>query len=278
MNGDSAEYTRQVAAVFEQVAAGYDLPALRFFPFIADRLVRRLAPAPGDKILDIATGTGAFALAAAQAVGPAGRVTGIDVAEGMLERAQEKIRKFGIANVDLHVMDGGRLEFRHDYFHHVVCSFGLFFLPDMATAVREWARVLRPGGRVMFTVFGQNAFQPMMGMLQARLATFGVEPPRADQPFAPKRLSEPSACEALLRQAGFVDITVETEPLGYHLREARDWWEIAWNSALRGRLLGLSAQQLEKLREEHLAEVAALATEQGIWLDVETLIAAGRKP
>ncbi|MEK7696722.1 MAG: class I SAM-dependent methyltransferase, partial [Pseudomonadota bacterium] len=71
----------QIARVFDLVAGDYDSPALRFFPFCADRLIARLRPTPGEKILDIATGTGAVALSLAQAVGPAGRVTGIDLAE-----------------------------------------------------------------------------------------------------------------------------------------------------------------------------------------------------
>src|SRR3972149_4793982 len=137
-----------VASIFNRVAAGYDDAALRFFPFCADRLITRLNPAPGTKILDIATGTGVVALAAAQAVGDRGRVMAIDLAEGMLDRLQEKIGKFGIPNIDLHVMDAAALEFRSEYFDHVVCSFGIFFLPDMSVGLREWTRGTKPGGRI----------------------------------------------------------------------------------------------------------------------------------
>ena len=91
--------SRSVADVFNLIAAGYDREALRFFPYAADRLIARLKPAHGIKILDIATGTGVVALAAAQAVGAAGRVVGIDLAEGMLEQAEKKLRQFGIAGL-----------------------------------------------------------------------------------------------------------------------------------------------------------------------------------
>ena len=123
-----------MTAVFNRVARGYDDPALRFFPFGADRLIVRLDPDREAKILDVATGTGAVALAAAQAVGAEGRVMAIDLAEGMLDRLQEKIVKFGIRNIDRHVMDAATLEFRRDYFDFVVCSFGIFFCPI-------WSRV-----------------------------------------------------------------------------------------------------------------------------------------
>jgi ubiquinone/menaquinone biosynthesis C-methylase UbiE len=261
---------QQVAAVFDRVADGYDREALRFFPFVADRLIARLRPAPGDKLLDVATGTGAVALAAAQAVDSAGRVTAIDLSEGMLARLEAKLAKFGIRNADLHVMDASALEFRRDYFHHVVCSFGLFFLPDMPAAVRQWARVTRPGGTVMFTTFGPNAFSPMMALLRARLAGAGVELPA-------QRLAGADECRALLHDAGLVDVEVFTEQHGYHLRSELEWWEVVWNSALRGACERLSPAALEALRSAHLAEVAALKMPSGVWLDVETRFALGRK-
>jgi ubiquinone/menaquinone biosynthesis C-methylase UbiE len=261
---------QQVAAVFDRVADGYDREALRFFPFVADRLIARLRPAPGDKLLDVATGTGAVALAAAQAVGAAGRVTAIDLSEGMLARLEAKLAKFGISNVDLHVMDAGALEFRRDYFHHVVCSFGLFFLPDMPAAVRQWVRVARPGGAVMFTTFGPRAFSPMMALLRAGLAGAGVELPA-------QRLAEADECRALLRDAGLVDVEIFTEQHGYHLGSELDWWEVVWNSACRGVCERLSPAALEALRSAHLAEVAALKTPSGVWLDVETHFVIGRK-
>ena len=60
------EQTQHIAAVFNRVALGYDRPALRFFPYSADKMIARLNPKPGEKLLDVATGTGAVALAAAQ--------------------------------------------------------------------------------------------------------------------------------------------------------------------------------------------------------------------
>jgi ubiquinone/menaquinone biosynthesis C-methylase UbiE len=76
------------------MAEGADREALRFSAFCADRLVTRLHLAAGDKILDVSTGTGVLALAASQAVGPAGRVTAIDTAESLLARLDAKISKF----------------------------------------------------------------------------------------------------------------------------------------------------------------------------------------
>ncbi len=263
-----------VAAVFNRAAADYDSPALRFFGFCADRLVMRLNPAPGDKILDVAAGTGAVTLAAAQAVGPSGRVIAIDLAEGMLERLARKLEKFGIDNVDPHVMDAAALEFRRDYFHHVVCSFGLFFLNDMAAALAGWARVLRPGGTLLFTAFGPSAFEPMKRLLLARLESEGVDTGASAR--TARNLSDPEACRALLVDAGFTDVSVETVQLGYHLLKAEDWWEVVWGAGLRGLVEQLPPVRRDAVRAAHLAEIAPLMTDKGLWLDITVHFASGK--
>ena len=266
--------SRSVADVFNLIAAGYDREALRFFPYAADRLIARLKPAHGIKILDIATGTGVVALAAAQAVGAAGRVVGIDLAEGMLEQAEKKLRQFGIDNIDLHTMDAMRLDFRSAYFDSAVCSYGLFFLPDMPAAVREWMRVLKPAGSLMFTSFGAEAFRPMIDLFMAR---FNCYCPGA-KPAAAGRLNTPEQCRELLTAAGYTDVEVASEPLGYHLKDAADWWEVVYNSGLRGMLDQLPQEYRLAFQREHREEVERLVSARGLWRNVETLFSFGRKP
>lgn len=275
----SEPYSRaRVIPVFNLVAAGYDNPALRFFPFCADRMIARLDLRPGTKLLDVATGTGVVAMAAAQAVGEQGRVMAIDLAEAMLDRLQEKIAKFGIQNIDLHLMDAGSLEFRRDYFDTVVCSYGIFFLPDMAAGLREWTRVLKPGGRLMFSFFGERAFQPMMERLVRRLEQHGVAADGDASASALKRLADPVQCRELLSGAGLGEIEVTIEQLGYHLKDETQWWDVLWNSGMRGKLEKIPLAERDAFRAGHLAEVKPLLSEKGLWLDVETNIAAGTKP
>jgi ubiquinone/menaquinone biosynthesis C-methylase UbiE len=266
--------SRSVADVFNLIAAGYDREALRFFPYTADRLIARLKPARGIKILDIATGTGVVAVAAAQAVGAAGRVVGIDLAEGMLEQAEKKIRQFGIDNIDLHTMDAMHLDFRSAYFDSAVCSYGLFFLPDMPAAVREWKRVLKPAGSLMFTSFGVEAFRPMIDLFMTRFNSYC---PGAN-PAAAGKLNTPEQCRDLLTAAGYTDVEVVSEPLGYHLKGATDWWEVVYNSGLRGMLNQLPQDYRLAFQREHREEVERLVSDQGLWLNVETLFSFGRKP
>jgi ubiquinone/menaquinone biosynthesis C-methylase UbiE len=264
--------------LFSAVASGYGRAALRFLPFAADRLVARLRPRAQEKVLDVATGLGTTALAVARAIQRGGRVTGIDLAEGMLEAAQEQARLLGLGNADWHRMDGQALEFRSAYFHALTCSAGLLYLPEPLQALREWHRVLRPGGRVLLTSFGPRAFEPMAGALVGRLAAAGC-PYLADGAGFPwHRLARPGLCQALLEAAGFAEVQVEVLQVGYHLARADEWWEVLWGTELRGLLEPLPAAVLGALRVQHLEEVAALAGEGGIWMDVETLLVSARKP
>jgi ubiquinone/menaquinone biosynthesis C-methylase UbiE len=270
--------TEDLARLFSAVAVGYGRPAMRFLPFAADRLVARVRPLPSHKLLDVATGTGTVALALARMVQRGGRVTGIDVAEGMIEEADRQARIHGLANLDWHLMDGERLDFRSGYFHAVTCNAGLAYMADPRRALEEWRRVLRAGGRLLLTTFSARAFEPMASQLMARL--WGAGPGDAPAPavFPWHRLGEPEVCRSLLEAAGFREVTVEARQVGYHLAGPDEWWEVIWHSELRGLLEPLGADALGRLRVAHREEVGTLATADGIWMDVETLFCEGRNP
>lgn len=265
---------QEIVKLFDQVAERYDNPAMRFFPFCADRLIAHLRPRPGDKVLDVATGTGAVALAAAQAIGPHGRVQAIDLAEKMLQTAVIKLQRSGLTNIDFHLMDAESVEFKSRYFDCVTCSFGIFFLPDMQAGLSSWRQVLKPGGRVMFTSFTAKAFQPLADMFRQRMECFGVDIPPANW----MRLTTKEECLALLEAASFTNIEIVIEQLGYHLNSPEDWWEIIYNSGFRGYLEKLDAEQLGRFRVEHLEEIQPLMRDKGLWLDVETLFSTGVRP
>lgn len=277
MNRPRDEHAAAMAAHFDRLAETYDREALRFYPFCADRLIALLAPGLGEKILDVAAGTGAVTLAAAQAVGTDGRVVAIDTSEQMLERLEAKLRHFRLNHVDIHTMDAAALEFRSGYFHHTVCGFGLAGVADMAAALRQWARVTRTGGKVMFTCHGPNAFRPMLELLLARLARHGVAPATERETRASAALESVAVCRRLLEEAGLVETQVRTEAFGYHLRP-EEWWEVVAHSTWGALVERLGEDERAQLREAHLAEVAALAGPDGLWLDAQTHFAGGRKP
>jgi arsenite methyltransferase len=266
---------QRVTDTFNMVADGYLHPAARFFPFAADALVDLLKPRAGIRVLDVATGTGVVSTTVAPIIAP-GRVHAIDLSERMLQ--EKAIAHLGLTNVDLHVMDAEALEFRKDYFDAITCAFGLFFLPDMKKGLKEWMRVAKPGATILFTSFGQNAFQPLTRLFLDRLETYGIEIPKDRSKMGWYPLSTPEQGEVLMEAAGMSDISVVNKQLGYHLANADDWWEVVWNAGYRSFLLQLSEEQLDNFRREHLAEIGSLKDDQGIWLDVEVLFFKGRKP
>ena len=121
---------------FDTVAAGYDHPSLSFFPETAKRLIEHLQLNPTDKLLDVCTGTGVVALAAAEKL-TQGKVTGIDLSSGMLQQAKNKFTEKGFSNTDFQQMDLEHLEFEEGTFDVVTSSFGVWVNNDVLIVVGE---------------------------------------------------------------------------------------------------------------------------------------------
>lgn len=263
---------RRVVADFNAMAETYD--ALRFVQVCARRLVELTALPRGAQVLDIATGTGWAAIAAAQHVGPTGRVLGVDLAPELLECARQKVAAAGLHHVEFREGDAERLDLGDQHFDVVLCASALFFVPDMLAALREWHRVLKPGGQVGFSGFGPTYLQPLGDLWNARLRQYGVSLPTASPT---QRLAEPETCRRLLHEAGFVQTEVQSEQLGYSFRTVEEYWEEMWSSRSRMAVLQLAPAQRQQFQAEHLAEVRALATDQGIWRDLPINFARGWK-
>jgi len=261
----------QLKASFKALAATYD--QLHFLRVCAGRLIELSPLTAGARVLDVATGTGVIALAAADRVGPAGSVVGVDLSPDMLDRARQKVAQAGLTQVELREGDAEHLEFPDESFDVVLCASSLFFVPDMLGALREWRRVLVPGGCVGISSFGPGFLQPLRDLWEARLQHHGL----TAAALPTHRLADPAICRTLLTDAGFAQVESRIEQLGYHLPTAEDRWADI-DAGMEGKsLLQLSPEQREQIRAEHLAEVSALATSQGIWVDVSGLFSFARK-
>lgn len=267
------EIKKDITSLFNIVADGYDNPSTRFFTFCADKMLDILQPKQNTRLLDIATGTGAVATSAAQMLLPEGRVHGIDLSEKMLDVAFKNANKMSLNNIDLHTMDAEKPIFKSDYFHNITCSFGIFFIPDMETALKNWLRILQPDGKLIFSTFAADAFSPLTDLFKQRMESYGI----AVDSEAWLRVSEEQQCHQLLEQAGYSDIKVEEKQLGYHLLNVDDWWEILWNTGYRGFINQLSVEDLTKFRDDHLKEIEAYKTEDGLWLNIHILYSTAKK-
>lgn len=120
-------------------------------------LMARAALMPGERVLDVASGTGLIAFAAANAVGARGRVVGVDLSGQMVDAASQRARERQVSNISFARMDAEQLVLPDASFDVALCSLGLMYLPDPARAVLEMRRVLRPGGRMVIAVWGERS-------------------------------------------------------------------------------------------------------------------------
>ena len=120
-------------------------------------LLALASPAAGERVLDIACGTGLVSFAAARAVGPSGHVLGVDLSERMIDAAEHRPTHPGLSNCSFSRMDAERLALPDASFDVVLCALGLMYIPDPEQALREMRRVLRPGGRLALAVWGERA-------------------------------------------------------------------------------------------------------------------------
>ena len=266
-----------VARAYGLASEGYNKPALRFFSQGAESLVDFAGLSPGQKILDVASGTGHAAFYAGRKVGTeSGSVVGIDIAEEMVKLANAHARSLSASNVHFERRDGEHTDFADNQFDAVLCSYGIFFIPEMVNAIREWKRVTKGGSWVCLSAFGETAFQPQSDLFENRIRQFGPIIPDRRRPFGWQRLVELQSLTALLNQAGLTNIDAREVKIGYLLRNQEEWWDICWNSGFRGPLAQLDAADLGQFREDHLREVGALGRGDGIFFDGTTFLARGQ--
>jgi SAM-dependent methyltransferase len=198
---DAREFRRVQRYGWDVGSDAYDRSWVPQLAWLTRRCVERAQPRAGERVLDLATGTGVGALAAAVAVGPSGSVTGIDVSERMVALAAARAsdaRNVHFERADMEATggaDGG--------YHAVVCAFGLMFAADSVAAFAELARVTAPGGRVSVCVWGRRS---ACGFADV----FPIVESRSEGDACPLSflLGAPGALTFALRRAG-LEVTAE---------------------------------------------------------------------
>jgi enediyne biosynthesis protein CalE5 len=183
----------------------------RFFDeqmaFLNHRLVADARLRSGMRVLDLGSGTGYPALLAAQTVGPSGNVTGVDLAEQMLEAARRKAAALKLSNITFKTGDVTTLPFEAASFDAITTRFCLMFLPEIPKAVAEIARILKPNTWVAAAVWSAPEKNPYLKIPIDVIKQF-IELPPPD-PAAPGifRLAKPGELAGLFEQAGLNNIS-----------------------------------------------------------------------
>ena len=181
-----------------------------FWQELTDALLTSAQLASGQRVLELACGTGDPAITVAQHVGPTGHVVATDLAPQMLEIARENAVKAGVNNMTFEVVDAHALPYADGSFDRVTCRLGVMYFWNCSQALREIRRVLKPGGRAAFIAWGpveQNEYmRTAMGPFKQRQPP-PVPPPGAPFPY---RFGTPGSLRAELRDAGFSSVAEDS--------------------------------------------------------------------
>ena len=224
MNPDwSDEMVDHLVDFFDHIAPAYDAWANGQHGRLAARLVDLAAPAKGDQVLDVATGTGLVAHLVAERTDP-GLVIGIDLSHNMLSIARS--RKTG--NIQFMGMAAEHLVFRPETFDIVTMGEALAYLADPARALEEAHRVLKPGGRLALScqrrslnTRAQDLFFQGLGPLARR---HYLSFPRYSSERS--RFGEPDTLKEMLSDAGFEMTRLTESVTGGRTNDAREWTEL----------------------------------------------------
>lgn len=246
---DKGQVNHTAAEIYEE----FFVPAL-FEPW-ACQVADAAAVQPGQRVLDVACGTGILARTVADRVGPDGAVVGLDSNDGMLAVAQRQA-----PDVEWRRGLAEDLPFDSDSFDAVVSQFGLMFFDDKSRALQEMARVLRPGGRLAVAVWDSLDNTPgyavMVDLLQ-RL--FGTE--AANGLRAPYSLGDVPTLAALLAEADLPAATISTHPGTVGFPSIQSWVY----TDIKGWVLAdmIDDAQYELLLKEAEPVLQQFVTEQG---------------
>ena len=244
------------------------------------RLVADARLRSGQQVLDLGSGTGYPALLAAQVVGPAGRVLGIDLADQMLAAANRKANKLGLSNVEFRTGDVTELPFEGGCFDAVLSRFCLMFLPDLPKALGEIARVLKAGGYLAAAVWSAPDKNPFLRIPLDTIKQF-IELPPPD-PDAPGlfRLAKPGDLAALARDAGLLFVSEEEFAAEVRFASSRDYYDSLMDMAapIQNLFAKLSADHKQAAEQRIVAGAEAYPRDGAVALPIAVRFVTVRKP
>jgi SAM-dependent methyltransferase len=232
---------------------------------VREWLIGRLAPQPGQTVLELGAGTGETGFEAAASLGEDGRLISTDFSPDMVEVACRRGAQLGLANVDYRVIDAERIELDSGSVDGVLCQSTYMLVADPAAALAETRRVLRPGGRLALSVWGAPEHNPWASIGGMILIERGHLP--APEPGAPGVFSMASQdrTRALLDGAGFTSVRTEEVPVRFAFRDLDDYeqWVIDVGGPFAMLVRGLPEDEREVLRARLRQAFVPFATDGG---------------
>jgi ubiquinone/menaquinone biosynthesis C-methylase UbiE len=227
---------------------------------------------PGDRVLDIAAGTGDQSLLAAQKVGPGGAVLATDIAADMLKVAGHLAQQERLTNLTTRVMNAEQLDLEDRTFDAVISRMGLMFVPHLDQALREIRRVLKSGKRLAALVWSAPERNPLSSLPLTIVAKYtGMSFFGAPGPFA---LANPVVFERALHEAGFHEVSIQAIPVHFHYASVEALIQ-SGRSMMPDVGERLSPQDQLRLSEEMQQTLHQFEGPQGLEALGETLLGVG---
>ena len=215
-----------LVAYFDEIAPEYERWAGRLHAKAAAELGDWAAPQPGDRCLDVGTGTGLVARWLGPRVAPTGEVVGVDPSGGMLAQARASVA--GAANIRFIKMGGERLVFRDRSFDLVTYGESLTYLLDPFASLDEARRVLKRGGRIAVSCQRRSlntvAQEVSFAWLEKLATEHGVSVPRHDHSHG--SFGEPEVMRELLEEAGFREVRITQMVTGVRATDFNQWMDL----------------------------------------------------
>jgi SAM-dependent methyltransferase len=191
---------------------------------VSEWMIRRLDPQPGDTVLELAAGLGDTGFMAARLVGESGRVIITDFAPEMVAGARRRAEEIGVKNAEFRVLDAGRMDLEKDSVDGVLCRWAYMLTTDPAAAFAETRRVLRPGGKLTFSVWASRERNPALSLAGRVLELQGhIPPPEPEAPGA-FAMADPRRTRELVVRAGFAEPEIEEVSFRFSFVDQEAFW------------------------------------------------------
>jgi ubiquinone/menaquinone biosynthesis C-methylase UbiE len=235
---------------WDQIAEGYDRYVAPQEADLANEALRLVALESGERFLDIAAGPGGLGLPAARL---GAQVLAADWSPAMIGRFEARAREEGLRAAEGRVMDCHDLDLPDDSFDVVGSQFGVMLVPDQQRALREMARVTKPGGRVFVIAYGApsefETLQVFIGALRVVAPEFPGLPD--DPPPLEFQVSDPSVLRRRLSDAGLRDVRVERTVERPRFASGQEMWDwMLYSNPISGMVVaGLTDDERTRLRQ-----------------------------
>jgi SAM-dependent methyltransferase len=255
------DYRQASLQIWDQMAAGWEDDRRWVWDSsraVGEWLVDALDPQPGDTLLELAAGVGDTGLAAAARIGEDGRLISTDFSQEMVAASRRRAEELGVENAEFRTMDAERMDLEDASVDGVLCRWGYMLMADPAAALAETKRVLRPEGRVAFSVWGAPESNPWASVpLRVLAEQTGTPPPAPPAPGIFAMASEERTRE-LLAGAGLEPLRIEQVEMAWQFETPDDHWHYVTDhaGALAMRVRSLSEEERDTLRSAIEEQVA----------------------